>query len=1008
MKLKYFLLICASLLLIMAEGRAQHLHFPIPNPHPSEGDQFGAAVASFGNRLVVGAPGADIAGDDAGVVYLFDFDSSACHILTTFQNPEPETGDGFGAAVAYCGDRLLVGAPQHGQTGAAYLFNTMTGKLIAKFVNPLPDTGAAFGHSVAIAGDKYLIGAPNATLTTTGALIAGAVYCFDEIHTGPIAMLKSPNAQEGDLFGWSLAAAATFSDPLSTQLTWNALIGAPNDDGAVENAGAAYLFDLSNGNLLNTFFSPTPVAGDSATGNFGISVASVGCDWVIGAPLDGVGNADFGYAYLFSGKTYELERSFRNPSLAPTYFGYKVASLGYNVLVAAPWELNTGAEVGGGAVHLFDGKNGNLLESFQKEVPEDGDLLGIALAAIGDVFFAGAPGGNLGAEDAGAVYLFIPGIDLGLVKLELPSLEAMPGDTVAIPITVSSKKFQFGLAQFVVDYDSHVLEFLDAELGRAASDFTLLKQDALPFGPVTPGTDKNVLVQISSVTNSFTGAAQEVVVLKMRVIGKIGDVSPLAFDPEINHTTLTTVDDIDINNGYLELIDGRVAVGHLLNISGLVSYLPNLAWGGSSPILLPVPNVSLAIVNSATELNVNTDHWGNYFLADVPQGTVKIFAAKSGELNNAVTGADALKTLRSVAFLDSLDENQKCAADVDLSGEVSGADALSILRYLAFMPRNSGAHTGEWLFKPAAHEFFLHVDTSANFAAAILGDVNLSWFPTFEKDSSGVNRSMRLSKGATATMAEVKLPTISPSSVPANNIISIPVKVSTDSMLGFVQVVVDYDNTVLQFVEAKLGKDAAGFNLQANSALPFKPGTPKTNANVLAQISSIAKNLTGKDQEVIVLRMKVLAPQRPSPLAIDPTPARTTMTTVNNNDIRGNTLKITNGGYGITTAVEEKADNTTMPEDFSLSQNYPNPFNPETTISYAIPAAASKTRVTLRLYNTQGQLIRTLVDGERAAGRYQAVWDGKNEIGAPVSSGVYFYTMQAGSYKATMKMIAVK
>jgi hypothetical protein len=996
------IILFALLMLLIAKVRAQNLQFPLPNPNPTEGDQFGAAVASFGNRLVVGAPGADVGYSDAGVAYLFDFDSNACNVLQVFKNPEPETGAAFGAAVAYYGDRLLVGAPYQGQTGAAYLFSTMTGELIAKFVNPFPDTGAAFGYSVAIAGDKYLIGAPNATLTAAGTVIAGAVYCFDEIYTGPIAILNSPNAQEGDWFGWSLATAATFSDPLSTQLTWHALVGAPRDDAAVENAGAAYLFDLSNGNLLNTFFSPTPVAGDSASANFGIAVASVGCDWLIGAPLDGTGNADFGYAYLFSGKTFELAQSFRNPSLAPTGFGSAVASIGYHVLVGAPWELNTGAVVGGGAVHLFDGQNGNLLQTFQKAFPEAGDMLGITLTTICDVFFAGAPGDNLGAEDAGAVYLFIPDFDPGLPKLALPALEAMPEDTIMVPITVSSKKFQFGFAQFVVDYDSHVLEFLGADLGRAAADFTLLTQDELPFGPVTPGTDKNVLVQISSVTNSFTGEAQEVVVLKMRVVGHIGQVSPLAFDPEINHTTLTTVDDIDLNNGYLELSDGRVAVGHLLNVSGFVSYLPNPAIVG--PALLPVPGVEITLVGHASQHRAATDHWGNYFLADVPQDTVTIFASKSGDRNNAVTGADALKTLRAMAFIDSLDQNQACAADVDLSGDLSGADALSILRYLAFMPQNT-AFTGDWLFKPAEHNFFLNVDTTANFEAVILGDVNLSWFPTFEEDSSSANRPLRLSKGATATMAEVKLPMIAPASLPADNIISIPVKVSTDSALGFVQVVVDYDNTVLQFVEAKLGKDAVGFNLQVNSALPFKASSQKTNANVLAQISSITKNVTGKDKEVIVLRMKVIAPQRTSPLAVDPAPTRTTMTTVNNQDIRGEMLKVTNGGYGITTAVDEKAANTTVPQDFSLSQNYPNPFNPSTVISFQLPIAS---HVKLAIYNTTGQLVRTLIDGEKAAGRYQIEWDGKNELGAQVSSGVYFYTMQAGSYKATMKMIAMK
>jgi hypothetical protein len=98
-----------------------------------------------------------------------------------------------------------------------------------------------------------------------------------------------------------------------------------------------------------------------------------------------------------------------------------------------------------------------------------------------------------------------------------------------------------------------------------------------------------------------------------------------------------------------------------------------------------------------------------------------------------------------------------------------------------------------------------------------------------------------------------------------------------------------------------------------------------------------------------------------------------------------------------------------LPEDFALAQNVPNPFNPETTIEYAIPAKVSgKVRVTLRIYNLLGQPVRTLVDEEKSPGRYHVVWDGKNEAGVRVSSGVYFYTIAAGSFKATKKMAMLR
>src|SRR5262249_3757966 len=74
----------------------------------------------------------------------------------------------------------------------------------------------------------------------------------------------------------------------------------------------------------------------------------------------------------------------------------------------------------------------------------------------------------------------------------------------------------------------------------------------------------------------------------------------------------------------------------------------------------------------------------------------------------------------------------------------------------------------------------------------------------------------------------------------------------------------------------------------------------------------------------------------------------------------------------------------------SLSQNYPNPFNPQTTIAFTIKDRGA---VTLKVYNVNGELVRTLINESRAAGSYTKAWDGHNDSGAPVSSGVYFYKL---------------
>ena len=99
-----------------------------------------------------------------------------------------------------------------------------------------------------------------------------------------------------------------------------------------------------------------------------------------------------------------------------------------------------------------------------------------------------------------------------------------------------------------------------------------------------------------------------------------------------------------------------------------------------------------------------------------------------------------------------------------------------------------------------------------------------------------------------------------------------------------------------------------------------------------------------------------------------------------------------------------------VPEETALLPNYPNPFNPETWIPYQLSEPAE---VTLRIYAVNGELVRTLDLGHTPAGNYQnrsraAHWDGKNEMGEAVASGVYFYTLTAGDFTATRKMLIRK
>jgi hypothetical protein len=104
--------------------------------------------------------------------------------------------------------------------------------------------------------------------------------------------------------------------------------------------------------------------------------------------------------------------------------------------------------------------------------------------------------------------------------------------------------------------------------------------------------------------------------------------------------------------------------------------------------------------------------------------------------------------------------------------------------------------------------------------------------------------------------------------------------------------------------------------------------------------------------------------------------------------------------------VNSNYTDTEVPKVYSLAQNFPNPFNPSTRIQFSLPV---KGHVSLRIYNVAGQLVKTLQDGVMDAGSHELTWDGSNNLGANVASGVYFYKINAGdNYENMKKMVLLR
>ncbi len=305
--LKTFLMLSVVTMMMLVPGGIISVHaapgdqlLTINNPTPIAHDYFSRSVTvtSTGD-LLVSAYLEDTGAVQAGSVYLFD--GTTGNLLLTINNPTPAVEDRFGLSVATTptGD-ILIGAylDDTGATnaGSAYLFDGTTGNLLLTINNPTPAVDDWFSYSVAttINGDLLVGG----IWDDTGATNAGSAYLFDGTTGNLLLTINNPTPVVGDFFG----------DVVAVTSNGDILIGADLDDTGATNAGSAYLFDGTTGNLLLTINNPTPAVDD----RFGYSIATtINENILIGAYLDDTDGIDAGIAYLFEG--------LNNPPFPPTH-----------------------------------------------------------------------------------------------------------------------------------------------------------------------------------------------------------------------------------------------------------------------------------------------------------------------------------------------------------------------------------------------------------------------------------------------------------------------------------------------------------------------------------------------------------------------------------------------------------------------------------------------------------------------------------------------------------------
>jgi hypothetical protein len=422
------------------------------NPTPWQGDSFGTALALAGGRLVVGTPGDDTSGGDAGAVYLYDLDSGTPTVPAfTLNNPGPRP-QALGLSVAISGTKVAAGAPYDAfvpstptRGGAAYVFDVSSGTPgtpVAMLYDPEAADGNAFGSAMAVSGSLLVVGAP--AVTNADRINSGAAYVYDLSNgtpTVPAFVLENPDPS-GDYSSFGKAVAIFGS---------RVVIGTPLASLGATNSGAAYVYDLSSGTPtmpLFTLINPNP----SVQSGFGAAVGISGTQVVVGVPSDDTGatNAGIAYVYEIGGGTPTVPvATLNNPDpTSSDNFGAAVAISGARVVVGAPRNDPGGGVGDAGSAYAFNLAGGSATPSatvIDNPDPDFDDRFGTAVAIAGTTAVIGAPGDDAGASSAGSAYVYDLGSGTpGVPIATLPNPQPAPVNYFGVSAAISGARVVVG------------------------------------------------------------------------------------------------------------------------------------------------------------------------------------------------------------------------------------------------------------------------------------------------------------------------------------------------------------------------------------------------------------------------------------------------------------------------------------------------------------------------------------------------------------------------------------
>jgi hypothetical protein len=402
-------------------------------------------------------------------------------------------------------------------------------------------------------------------------------------------------------------------------------------------------------------------------------------------------------------------------------------------------------------------------------------------------------------------------------------------------------------------------------------------------------------------------------------------------------------------------VDISVSENKMYNVSGNIVYEENN---------LPIQNVSLTISGDISGTKTTSAEGIYTLLVDSGKSVIITPDKTKGEdvANLVITTYDAALTAQHAIGMIQLGINRQIAADADQSGVVQTFDAALIAQYSVGIHQMAISTVGEWRFLPGSlnlNEINSNF-TEENFTAIIIGNTDGNW------TQPGLYKRNFISETNLNDIIKIEQ---------YNDIIIIPIFVEQGQQVISADIEMKFEEETLDFIEYKKSALSSDFRVLQNVG---------KNKIRIGMYTTEPINESGK-----LISLVFTQTQKTNPIK----PFLFTNMIVNDcvliNDSSPLELNIPN--------------NKILKHE--LLQNYPNPFNDRTTIKYKTQKEGYGD---LTIYNIFGQRIKTLISGQLSKGYHTVTWNGKDENGKNVASGVYFYQLKLDSFVSVRKLLMMR